>query len=165
VVAKVAETEDHDVVGLAAEQLGMSQEDVMRLRTELLMLRGQAEAELNAPLLVYPELNGKPLWEIRVAGSIKRVDGLKIRFDFMLGVDDRRILWGWSRVPDEYQIIAPDGRLLFDGQIVCPDLSIDEDPDSWAGYNVFGSVRSMGVEAMTALLATGRLERLEVRDS
>jgi hypothetical protein len=149
--------DERDVDALAAEQLGMSQNDLMWLKMELSMLRGRAEATLKSPLQVYPDGDNEPWWEVRVDGALRGIDGLVIEFDFRLVIHNTSVLWGSSHIADRYKITTPDGRGLFEGELESPDESEDDDPAGWAAYDVFGPVRSVAVETMTALLATGRL--------
>ena len=150
---------------LAAEQLGMSPEEVRRLRSELSTIQNRAQVDLTSPLLVYPDPGARPWWEVRVAGTLTDLGGLVIEFDFTLVIYGTQLLWGTSQVADRYTITAADGRVLYEGQIECPDERADDNPDRWAGYDVFGPVRSVAVDTMTALLVTGRLERREVTGS
>jgi hypothetical protein len=152
-----------DVDALAAAELGISRDDLMWLKMELSMLRGRAAVGLTSPLQVYPDLDGGDWWEVRLDGTALGVDGLKITFDFRLVINGTQVLWGSSHTPDRYMIVTPDGRALYEGEIECPDESEDDNPGGWAGYDVFGPVRSVAVETMTALLATGRLTTEEVR--
>jgi hypothetical protein len=138
---------------LAARELGLSMQTLHEVHLIVQAARLPQRLRID-DVELFPDLAGRPYWEVSLSGAAFNSDGSNIEFRFQLNMIGHKYQIASSHTPDWFKVRTAGRRVLFEGNVEHP--ANNEDSAGWARYNVFSPVRRIVEETELAVLLTQR---------
>jgi hypothetical protein len=135
-----------------AADLDLSLEEYLRLVEALRPVREEAVIIITS-WFVEQDIEGRQVWEAEIGGMLSLPD-LMAEYQFRVVIVNQALWRGSSHTPDWYRITGPEDKILFEGEVECPDNK--SDARGWRRYKTFTPIRLPAFDAVFARLATNR---------